>query len=119
MSAKNVEQALIDLLSAFSELEQDLEDIHADNEDSYNAAIVETLEAGIENAIEESDTSTSLAATLVSSLSEALETLDPSAFDDDAADEFGFSMAGIDDGGDDDDIDLDDDDDDIDDEDDE
>lgn len=104
-----LDQALKDLIEAFVELEEELDDKFGDDEEKYSIAVVESLEGAIENAIEDQDSSTNAFATIVSALSEALESLDPSAFDDEDGDDgdYTYSMNDVD-------IDLDDDDDDID-----
>lgn len=82
--AEKVDLALKELLEAFAELEQDLDEKHGDDEDAYQSILAETMEGAIESGVEESGTSTSLVATLISSLSEGLESLDPSVFEDDS-----------------------------------
>ena len=107
-AAEKIDIALKELLEAFSELEQDLDEKHGDDEDAYQSLLAETFESSIETAVEESGTSTTLVATLVSSLSEGLEALDPSVFEDDS-DDYSISMADVTDPEvDNDDIDLDD-----------
>jgi uncharacterized coiled-coil protein SlyX len=104
-SYTNLDQALKDLVEAFAELEEEVEDKFSDDEDSYSHAMVETLETSIESALEEHDVTTASFANLLSNLTEALEQLDPSAFDDDET-----TMV-VDDSGDEDIEDIDDDDD--------
>ena len=103
-----LDQALIDLIEAFSEVEEKIDAKFRDDEDAFQTAIVEAIETSVEAAIEETEFSTSSFATLLSSISEALESLDPSAFDEEEEEESeGEATYDIDD----DDIDIDDDDD--------
>lgn len=106
MAKSKLDQALIDLIEAYTELEAELDKKFADDEESYAAALIETIETSVEAAIEDQDASTGSFASLLSSMTEALEQLDPSAFEggeeeDDDDDEYEA---------DDDDVDLDDDD---------
>ncbi len=78
----NLDQALKDLIESYTELEEETEQTHGDDEDSYSQAIIEALETSVETAIEEHDVSTTTFATILSHLTEALEQLDPSAFED-------------------------------------
>lgn len=78
----NLDQALKDLIESYVELEEETEQTHGDDEDSYTQAIIEALETSVETAIEEHDVSTTTFATILSHLTEALEQLDPSAFED-------------------------------------
>ena len=75
-----LDQALADLVEAFVELEQEMDEKFGDDEEGFQTAIVEALETSIETAIEEQDSTTSSFASLVSCMSEALEHIDPSAF---------------------------------------
>ncbi len=81
-SFAKLDEALSDLIEAFSDLEVELDEKFGDDEDAYSGALIETLETSIENALDEQDTSTTTVATLLSVLTEALEELDPSAFDE-------------------------------------
>lgn len=81
-SYAKLDQALSDLIEAFSELEVELDGKFSEDEESYNSALIETVEAAIENALDEQDSSTGVVASILSSLTEALEEIDPSAFDD-------------------------------------
>ena len=105
MAKSKLDQALIDLIEAYTELEAELDKKFADDEESYAAALIETIETSVEAAIEDQDASTGSFASLLSSMTEALEQLDPSAFEggeeEDDDDEYEA---------DDDDVDLDDDD---------
>jgi len=80
-ASSKLEQALRDLVEAFVALEEETEEKFGDDELSYSAAIVEALEPAIENAIEDIDLSTTTVATLIDALTEALESLDPNAFE--------------------------------------
>ncbi len=82
-----LDQALIDLMEAFAEAEEKMEAKFGDDEDAFTNAMVETLETSIEGALEETDMSTSGFATFLSCLSEALEQLDPGAFEEDEEEE--------------------------------
>jgi hypothetical protein len=81
-SSAKLDQALSDLIEAFTELEIELDGKFGEDEDTYSSALIETLEAAIENALDEQDSNTTVVATLLSTLTEALEELDPSAFDE-------------------------------------
>lgn len=81
-----LDQALRDLIEAYTEIEAELEDKFGGDEDSFSHAVIEALEAAIEGAIEEQDISTVSLAGVFANLTEALEQLDPSAFDDDEDD---------------------------------
>jgi hypothetical protein len=76
-----LDQALKDLIEAYTEIESELDDKHGDDEESFSTAIIEVLETAVESAIDEQDSDTRSIATILSNLSEALEQLDPSAFD--------------------------------------
>lgn len=105
MGKSKLDQALIDLIEAYTALESEIDTKYADDEESYAAAMIEALETSVEAAIEDQDASTSSFASLLSSLTEALEQLDPSAFEggEDEDDESDYDS-------DEDDVDLDDDD---------
>ena len=78
-----LQQALIDLIESYAELESKAEEQFVDDEESYAHAMVENLETSLESAIDEGDISTGQFAALLANLSEALEQLDPSAFESD------------------------------------
>ena len=82
-----LDQALRDLIEAYTEIEEELESKHADDEDSFAHAMIEALEGAIESSIEERDVTTNAMAAILSNLTEALEQLDPAAFDEDSSDE--------------------------------
>ncbi len=84
-----LDQALIDLIDAYVELEAKLVEKHDNDEDEVASGITEALEASIDSAIEDQDFSTSLFASVVSKLSDALEQLDPSAFENEEDFELG------------------------------
>ena len=110
-SHSKLDQALRDLIEAYMELEEDLDEKLGQDEESYDSAIIETLETSIETALEEQDTSTTYFATLLDALQSGLEQLDPSAFEgDDDDDDLDYDIEDVDydiDDDDDDDIDLD------------
>ncbi|HMO17166.1 MAG TPA: hypothetical protein PKA63_03600 [Oligoflexia bacterium] len=81
---KKLDEALQDLIEAYTELEDAVSEKAGDDEDAFSHAIIEALETSIESAIEEHDFSTSGFAAVLSNLTEALEQLDPVAFDDDS-----------------------------------
>ena len=107
-SLSKLNQALRDFIEAYIELHEDLDEKLGADEDSFNHAIVESLETTIDSALEEVDFSSTQLANMLSFISDALEQLDPSAFDQDEDDD-GFDLGGLDygDNDDDDDIDLD------------
>lgn len=81
-SFTKLDQALKDLIEAYSALEEEFDEKYGEDEDAFSSAMIEALETSIENAIDEQDSSTSVFATVLSSLSEALEQLDPAAFEE-------------------------------------
>lgn len=87
-SFSKLDQALKDIIEAYSEVEEELSEKFGDDEEAYSHALLEVLEASIEGAIEEHDSSTSSFATILSVLTEGLEQLDPSAFEDDDDEEY-------------------------------
>ena len=88
-SFAKLDEALKDLITAFAEVQEEIEAKHSDDEDAYASALIDALETSVDSAVEEQDSSTGDFATILSSLSEALEQLDPSAFEEDtASDEF-------------------------------
>ena len=80
---ERLDNALKDLIEAYTEIEAVLEEKHGDDEDNFSHAIIEMLEGAIEAATEEQGLSTQALAAIFSNLNEALEQLDPSAFEDD------------------------------------
>jgi len=87
-SFSKLDQALKDLVEAYSNLVSELESKHGEeDEEALGTAILEALETSIESAIDEQDSSTTEFAEMISALSEALEQLDPSAFDEQSEEE--------------------------------
>ncbi len=80
-ASSKLEQALRDLIEAYTELEEGLEQKHGEDEASFSHAVDEALEAAIETAIEETDASTNVFGAILSNLTESLERLDPNAFE--------------------------------------
>jgi len=91
-----LDQALVELIEVYSLLESDVEDKFPDDQESYANAIIEGLEAAIESSIDEGDISTNQFAAILSNLTEALEQLDPSAFEDDTENTFSIPDMGMD-----------------------
>lgn len=81
-SYAKLDQALKDLVEAFAEVETELEEKHGEDEEALSHAVIEALETAVEGALEEHDYSSSSFAGLLSLLTEALEQLDPAAFED-------------------------------------
>lgn len=82
-----LDQAMSALVEAYQELEISLESKHGDDLEAIENATVEALETAIDSAIEEHDSSTGSFASLVSALSDAIEALDPSAFESEEEEE--------------------------------
>lgn len=108
---ERLDQAMKDFIEAYLEIQDELESAHGDDEDSVAHGLTESLETSLESAIEEHDVSTTAVASLLSNMTDALEQLDPSAFEDDEEEEETYEVEEIDDD-DIDDIDLEDEDDD-------
>ena len=83
-----LDQAVKDLLDAYIEIDDELQSKHSEDEDSFSNAMIEALETSLESALEEHDISTGALAGIFSNFTEALEQLDPSAFDADEDDEY-------------------------------
>jgi len=82
-SFTKLDQALKDLVEAYTNLVSEMENKYGDEDgDALSAAILEALETSIEGAIDEQDSSTTDFAEMLSALSESLELLDPAAFDE-------------------------------------
>jgi hypothetical protein len=99
-SSGRLEQAIIDLIESYAALESSAEEKHGDDEDSYAHAMIESIETSLESAIDEGDISTGQFAAMLANLSEALEQLDPSAFegeDDEEEDDDDVSPSDVDD----------------------
>lgn len=86
-SFTKLHQALRDLIEAYTELEEELDEKCSDDDEAFSNEMIEALETSIESAIEEQDSSTALFATMLASLSEALKQVDPSAFEDEGEEE--------------------------------
>lgn len=82
-TAGRLEQAILELIESYAEVENNAEEKHGEDEDSYAHAMIEAIETSLESAIDESDVSTGQFAAILANLSEALEQLDPSAFESD------------------------------------
>lgn len=81
-------QALRDLVESYSEIEDELEQKFTEDEDSFASAVIEALEGALESAVDELGVSTNELAGVVANITEALEQLDPSAFDEDENDDY-------------------------------
>jgi len=81
-STSKLEQALKDLIEAYSELDTELTAKLEDDEEAYASSMLESLETSIESALEDQDMETKSFANLLSYFSDALEQLDPVAFDE-------------------------------------
>jgi len=77
-----LEQAFSELIQAFVALEEQMEKKHADDDDAYSSAIIESVESAIDSALEEQEISTSSIAQMLAVFTEALEEVDPTAFED-------------------------------------
>ena len=86
-SYAKLDQAIKDLVEAYAELEEDATEKHGEDEEAFGAAIVEALETSIEGAMEEYDISSGAFASLLSVMTEALEQIDPAAFEGGTAEE--------------------------------
>lgn len=80
-TVSKLEQSLRDLIDAYHELEEQLKKKHLDDVDTLAAAVVEAMESAVDEAIDHQDSSTGKFAELITYLQEALEQLDPSAFE--------------------------------------
>ncbi|MCC6219779.1 MAG: hypothetical protein IT291_00905 [Deltaproteobacteria bacterium] len=87
-----LDEALSNLIEAYAELEEEIDQRFGDDEDAFEHKIIEVLETSIETALENQDASTNLFATIVSALSEALEQMDPTAFDEEEEDSIDYSF---------------------------
>jgi len=96
MANSKLETALIDLIEAYLELEEEFEGLHGDDEAAFEHAIVEAMETNLEIAIEETGATTEQFATLLGGMSEALEELDPSAFEGEEEEEDEEDYSGAD-----------------------
>ena len=92
-SVSKLDQAMKDLLDAYISLEDQVDANHSEDDDAFSSAILEALEIAIESALDKMEVPSQTMAALVSAMSEALEQLDPSAFDDEDDGDFGMSDA--------------------------
>ena len=97
-SISKIDQALSDLVEAFSELESEFSEKYGEDQDALDHALAEVLETSIDSALEEHDCTPGFFASLINALSEGLEQIDPSAFGDED-DEFGFQARAASDNG--------------------
>ncbi len=81
-SFKKLDEAIQNLIEAYTELEEEISEKVGDDEDAFSHSIIEALETSIESAIEETDFSTAGFAAILSNLTESLEELDPAAFEE-------------------------------------
>lgn len=77
-----LEQAFSELIQAFIALEEQMEKKYADDDDAYSSAVIESVESAIDSALEEQEISTSSIAQMLAVFTEALEEVDPAAFED-------------------------------------
>ena len=80
-TVSKLDQALRDLIEAYTELEGQLQEKYAKDVDTMSSALVEAFETAIDEAIDYQDSNTGKFAELVTYLQEGLEQLDPSAFE--------------------------------------
>ena len=81
-SFAKLDQALKDLIEAYSELETELSGKFENDDEAFSTAVIEVLETSIEGALEEQDVETKAFANLLTLFSDALEQIDPVAFED-------------------------------------
>ena len=86
-SVSKLEQALRELIEAYGELEEKFKEKYQDDVDAISAAVVEAFEPAVDEAIDYQDSSTGKFAEILTYLQEALEQLDPSAFEGENEDE--------------------------------
>jgi hypothetical protein len=100
-SFKKLDEAIQNLIEAYTELEEEISEKVGDDEDAFSHSIIEALETSIESAIEETDFSTAGFAAVLSNLTESLEELDPAAFEEEGEegeeDDEEYEMEDIDD----------------------
>lgn len=87
-SFSKLDEALKDLIEAYIEVEETLEEKHKDDDEALSRSLLEAVETSIESAMEEHDYSSSAFANILSVLTESLEQLDPSAFEDNDDEEY-------------------------------
>lgn len=90
------DQALKELVDTFASVHTELVDKYEDDEDGYQHALLETVENAIEGALEDSDVDASFLAGFLTTCSEALENLDPEAFNESEEGEDDYSMDDVD-----------------------
>jgi len=81
-SIKKLDQAIKNLIEAYSKVEEEFDEKYADDPETFETQLLETIESSIESAIDEQGSTTAIFASILSSFSEALEQLDPSAFEE-------------------------------------
>ncbi|MCC6953823.1 MAG: hypothetical protein IT290_06870 [Deltaproteobacteria bacterium] len=81
-SFAKLDQALKDLIEAYVALDEEMSGKYSDDNEAYNNAMTEVLETSIESALEEQDAETKYFANMITVLSDALESIDPVAFED-------------------------------------
>lgn len=79
---ERLDEAMRDLIGAYMQIQDKLETEHGDDEDSIAHGLTEALETALESGLEEHDVNTSAMASMLSNTTDALEQLDPSAFDE-------------------------------------
>ncbi len=76
-----LEQSFNELIQAFSSLTAQLEKKYEEDDEACSTAIIEAIGTVIESAIEESDVTTGSIAQMLAVFTEALEEIDPDAFE--------------------------------------
>ena len=100
-SFAKLDQALKDLIEAYVALDTEISAKHSDDDEAYANAMTEVLETSIESALEEQDQETKFFANMITLLSDALESIDPVAFEDplgEDSDDDDYTADGDDDG---------------------
>ncbi|MDR2337122.1 MAG: hypothetical protein LBE20_00525 [Deltaproteobacteria bacterium] len=77
-----LEQAFSEIIQAFIALEEQLEKKYSDDDEAYSSAMVETIESVLDSILEEGDITTTNIAQMLAVFTEALEEIDPNAFED-------------------------------------
>ena len=75
-----LDQALQDLFTAYNEIELELNEKFTDEEEVANG-LIEILETSIDSAMDDTDTTSNVVAMILSNMSDALEQIDPAAFE--------------------------------------
>jgi len=92
-STSKLDQALQDLIEAYAALEEEIDERCGEDEEAFATSLIEALEASIDTAVEACDVDTHMVANMISALSEAMESLDPDAFDgEESDDEFSYGL---------------------------